>query len=175
MFHAKLLRIRTERRTPIPAKTTVAGENACQVNMSVYRIGTCRLAYQANCASCLGESKKDVNGRIQPFCPSGLIWFLDLPLKDSKNIAGRIAVLELGGEWVQKEIVLCSFVINFQGIIDYYLKVGGGGGSRERHGCESRQFQVVLERKMVGDLGDRWAEGQRGHGDALPRLRVGTF
>ena len=32
--HAKVLRIRTERRTPIPAKITVVGENACQMNMS---------------------------------------------------------------------------------------------------------------------------------------------
>ena len=32
---AELLRIRTERRTPIPVKITLAGENACQVIMSV--------------------------------------------------------------------------------------------------------------------------------------------
>jgi hypothetical protein len=28
--HNKLLRLLTERRTPIPANTTVAGENACK-------------------------------------------------------------------------------------------------------------------------------------------------
>ena len=33
--HAKLRRIHTERRTPIPAKTTVAGENDCETNMRV--------------------------------------------------------------------------------------------------------------------------------------------
>jgi hypothetical protein len=105
MVHTKLLRIRAERRTPIPAKTTVAGENACPINMSRSRISACRWTYQANCASCLGESKKDVNGWIKPFRPSivttpGLIQPLDLLLKDSKNIAGRFAVLELGGEWM---------------------------------------------------------------------------
>ena len=36
MVHAKDWRIRTERRTPIPAKTTVAGENAYKMNVSVY-------------------------------------------------------------------------------------------------------------------------------------------
>jgi hypothetical protein len=32
---AKLLRIHTERRTPIPAKTTLAGEKTCQINIRV--------------------------------------------------------------------------------------------------------------------------------------------
>ena len=30
---AKLIRILTERRIPIPAKITVAGENACQIDI----------------------------------------------------------------------------------------------------------------------------------------------
>jgi hypothetical protein len=32
---AKLLKIRTERRTPMPAKTTLAGENTCQIHFRV--------------------------------------------------------------------------------------------------------------------------------------------
>jgi hypothetical protein len=33
MAHAKLIRIHTERRTPTPAKITLAGGNACHINM----------------------------------------------------------------------------------------------------------------------------------------------
>ena len=37
MVHTKLSRrIHTERRTPIPANITFAGENTCQANISVY-------------------------------------------------------------------------------------------------------------------------------------------
>ena len=80
--------------------------------------------YQANCASRLGESEKNVDRRIQPFCPSivattGLIYPLYLLLKDSKNIGGGFAALELGGEWMSEEIVLGALVINFQRIVDY--------------------------------------------------------
>jgi hypothetical protein len=35
MFHTNLLRVHTERRTPMPAKTTLAGENTCQINIRV--------------------------------------------------------------------------------------------------------------------------------------------
>jgi hypothetical protein len=33
MAHVKLIRIHTERRTPIPAKITLAGGNTCHTNM----------------------------------------------------------------------------------------------------------------------------------------------
>ena len=45
-------------------------------------------------------------------------------MKDSKNIGGRFAVLEFGGEWMQKDIVLRAVVVNFQGVIDYKLELG---------------------------------------------------
>jgi hypothetical protein len=82
LARAKLMRIRTARRTPIPAKTTVAGENACEINMRV-QISDKRMSYQANCSNCLGKSKKDVNGGVEPLGPSfigtpGLIYPLDL-------------------------------------------------------------------------------------------------
>jgi hypothetical protein len=35
MVHAKLLRIDTERRTPIPVKITFVGEKTCQMNMRI--------------------------------------------------------------------------------------------------------------------------------------------
>ena len=31
----QVIEVHTERRTPIPAKTTLAGENTCQINMRV--------------------------------------------------------------------------------------------------------------------------------------------
>jgi hypothetical protein len=40
-------------------------------------------------------------------------------LKDSKNGAGRLAGLELGGERMCKEIVFRAGLVRFQGIIDY--------------------------------------------------------
>ena len=61
--------IHTERKTPIPAKITVAGENACQINIRV-QISDRRMSYQANSSDCLGESKKDIDGGIEPLCPS---------------------------------------------------------------------------------------------------------
>ena len=65
----KLSRIHTERRTPIPAKITVAGENACEIDIIV-QISDKRMSYQANSSDCLGKCKKDVDGRIEPLCPS---------------------------------------------------------------------------------------------------------
>jgi hypothetical protein len=52
-------------------------------------------------------------------------------LKQSKNAAGRVAVLELSGEWVDKNVFFCASLICFQGII---LEVGGLVGGR----CGSR-------------------------------------
>ena len=50
LAHAKLRRIHTERRTPIPAKTTVAGENTCEIDMRVQNSDK-RIPYQANCSN----------------------------------------------------------------------------------------------------------------------------
>ena len=76
--------IDTERRTPIPAKISVAGENACKINIKA-QISNKRMSYQANSSNCLGERKKDIDGGIEPLCPSsvgapGLIQPLDLLL-----------------------------------------------------------------------------------------------
>jgi len=61
-----------------------------------------------------------------------------LLVKDSENCAGRVAVLELGGEWMGKKIFLCALFVCFQSIVEDELKIGGrdGGGSsgvRVRH------------------------------------------
>jgi hypothetical protein len=44
---------------------------------------------------------------------------LDLLLKDNKNGTGRLAGLELDGEWMRKQIVLRAFFVRIQGIVDY--------------------------------------------------------
>ena len=59
-------------------------------------------------------------------------------MKDGENCAGRVAFLELGGEWMGKKVLLCAFFVCFQGIIEDELEIGGqggGGGSgmRVRH------------------------------------------
>jgi hypothetical protein len=59
-------------------------------------------------------------------------------VEDGENCAGRIAFLELSGEWMGKKILLCALFVCFQGIIENELESGGrggGGGSgvRVRH------------------------------------------
>ena len=44
-------------------------------------------------------------------------------MKDGKNRAWRIAVLELDGEWMGKETHLGALFVRFQGVIEYYLKI----------------------------------------------------
>ena len=59
---------------------------------------TCPEAYQTNTRSKnVRESGQNVDRRIKPFRPftgtPGLIWALDLLLKNRKNGGGRVAVL----------------------------------------------------------------------------------
>ena len=61
--------------------------------------------YQANTLSkSVTEGIKDVYSRIEPLGPSiiamSLIYPLYLLLKDVENGGGRVADLELGGEWM---------------------------------------------------------------------------
>jgi hypothetical protein len=124
-------RVQTNKRTPIPAKTTLAGENTCQVNMRVQNSDefTCR-TYQTNALSKgRGEGVKDIHSRVEPFCESILassrvIELMDLLVKDSENGARRVACLQLGGEWMCEKILLCTPLVRFQCIMEYYLKVG---------------------------------------------------
>ena len=60
---------------------------------------------------------------------SGLVEILDLFLKDGENCVGAMTGLELCGEWMCKKVVLCTFFICFQGIIEHLLEVRGRGGS----------------------------------------------
>ena len=43
---------------------------------------------------------------------------MDLLMKDGENSGRRVAGLELGGEWMGKQILLRPFFVRFQGVID---------------------------------------------------------
>ena len=94
----------TERRMPTPAKITFAGGKACYKNMSVELEQICPETYEASTRFKNGrESLQNVHGWIKPFGPSliatpGLIYSLDLLLKDSDNGTRRVTALEPGGE-----------------------------------------------------------------------------
>jgi hypothetical protein len=70
------------------------------------QISECPWTYQANTRSkCTRKRQEDTYRWIKPFCPSfigipGLIQPLELLLKDGKNVARRVAGLELGGKWM---------------------------------------------------------------------------
>jgi hypothetical protein len=51
-----------------------------------------------------------------------LIKSLYLPVKDSENFAGRIAVFEFGVE--REKVRFCAFFVRFQGIVEDELEVG---------------------------------------------------
>ena len=48
----------------------------------------------------------------------GLIWPLDLLLKDGENSAGSVARLELDGERMCKQVVVCALLVCVQSVID---------------------------------------------------------
>ena len=55
---------------------------------------------------------------------------MGLLVKDSENGARGVACLQLGGEWMCEKILLCTPLVRFQCIMEYYLKVGGWSGGR---------------------------------------------
>lgn len=75
--------------------------------------------------------------RVQPNCQAiiGVIASLrsielfGLLLKHKEDAVGRVAGLELGGEWVRKKVLLCATFICFQGLVENLLEVGGRRGS----------------------------------------------
>ena len=110
---------RTERRTPIPAKMTCAGENTYQINIRMQISDESVSTYQANTYSKgLREGIKDIDCWVEPTCQpvvgaSRLVEVLDLLLKYSKNGGRRIAGLELGGEGMREKVLLCLPFVRF--------------------------------------------------------------
>jgi len=124
--------IHTKRRTPTPTKTTFAGDNTCETNMRVSSQTTrCPEAHQANALpKCRRKGIEYINRGVEPLgqlaiAAPRLIELLALLLKDGDDGAGRVACLELRGEWMHEKVLLCSPFVCFQGIIEYNLKIGG--------------------------------------------------
>ena len=63
---------------------------------------------------------KDVHSGVQPLRISALrlIELLYLFLEHGEHATSGIAGLETVGEWVLKEIALCTLVVGFQGIVE---------------------------------------------------------
>ena len=85
-------------------------------------------AYQANTLSkSFRKSVQDSHGWINPFCEPIIISLesLNLLMNEGENGAGGGTGLELDGKWMCKEIVLGTFVVGVQGIVENYLEIGG--------------------------------------------------
>jgi hypothetical protein len=50
---------------------------------------------------------------------------LDLLMDNGENGAGRVAALELEGQWMCKKIAFCVLFIRLQGVIKDQLKICG--------------------------------------------------
>jgi hypothetical protein len=84
-----------------------------------------------------------------------------LLVKDGENCGGRVAVLELGGEWMGKKILLSALFVCFQGIVEDELEIGGqgsgcGNGVRVRH-----TVTVVGVKRFVRAQVERLGPGHR--------------
>ena len=78
--------------------------------------------YQANTLSkSFGKGVQDSHGWVNPFCQPIVISLepLDLLMNEGENGAGRCTVLELDDKWMCKEIVLGTFFVGLQGIVEY--------------------------------------------------------
>jgi hypothetical protein len=85
-------------------------------------------AYQAYTLSkSFRKSVQDSHGWINPFCEPIIISLesLNLLMNEGENGAGGGTGLELDGKWMCKEIVLGTFVVGVQGIVENYLEIGG--------------------------------------------------
>jgi hypothetical protein len=77
--------------------------------------------YQANTLSkSFGKGVQDSHGWVKPFCQLIVVSLesLDLLLNEGENGAGRGTVLELSDKRMRKEIVLGTFSVSLQGIVE---------------------------------------------------------
>jgi hypothetical protein len=60
------------------------------------------------------------HGWVKPFCQLIIVSLesLDLMMNEGENGAGRGTVLELDDKWMRKEIILGTFFVSFQGIVE---------------------------------------------------------
>ena len=79
------------------------------------------LAYQANTLSkSFRKGLQDFHGWVEPSCEPIVVSLesLDLLMNEVENGAGRGTVLELGDKRMCKEIVLGTFFVSVQGIVE---------------------------------------------------------
>jgi hypothetical protein len=77
--------------------------------------------YQANTLSkSFGKCVQDSHGWVKPFCQSIVVSLesLNLLLNEGENVAGSGTVLELSDKRMSKEIVLGTFSVSLQGIVE---------------------------------------------------------
>jgi hypothetical protein len=103
-------------------------------------------AYQANTFSkSFGKGVQDSHGWVKPLRQSIVISleYLDLLMNEGENGAGRGTVLELSDKWMRKEIVLGTFFVDLQGIVENQLEIGGCGGRGVDVGHERAKTTMV--------------------------------
>ena len=80
-------------------------------------------AYQANTLSkSFRKGMQDSYGWVKPFCQPIVVFRKSLDFKllmnEGENGAGRGTISELDDKWMRKEIVLGTFFVSLQGIIE---------------------------------------------------------
>jgi hypothetical protein len=77
--------------------------------------------YQANTLSkSFRKGLQDSHGWVEPFCQPIVVSLkpLDLLMNEGKNGVGGGTCLELEDKWMSKEIVLGTFFVGVQGIVE---------------------------------------------------------
>ena len=94
---------------------------------------------------------------------------LDLLMDDGENGAGRLAALELGGQWMCKKIAFCVLLIRLEGIIKNQLKICGRGGHRVRvgHGGMKRTCLVCTTQFRRDGRSSAQEKGKRTEGGSI--------
>ena len=103
--------ILAERKTPMPAKITLAGENTYKIHFQRL-ISSRGETYQTDASRYGGRKRvENVDSWAQPLCQSlialtALLKFSNSILKESNNGGSRLARLQLGGERMGKKVFL---------------------------------------------------------------------
>ena len=113
-------RILAERKKPMPAKITFAGENTYKIHirgcLKVY-ISSSVETYQTDAPHDGGRKRgEDIHSWIQPLGQSLIaaarfVEFSHLILKDCKDRGGRFARFQLGGKGMCEKVFLCLLLI----------------------------------------------------------------
>jgi hypothetical protein len=112
---------------------TFAGENTWKV--SIWWLVVHNLTFETYQAKALakGIRKRSDNGKccVEPMFRSliaALNEILDIAflVNDGQNVAGKLAILQIGDEWMYNKIIPRLFAIPLQGITENSMKAGTG-------------------------------------------------